>query len=1180
MLELKGVTKVYETAGVKHAALKQINLGFRKSEFAAILGPSGSGKTTLLNIIGGLDHYTKGDLVVNGRSTKEFKDKDWDAYRNHRIGFVFQSYNLIPHQTILQNVRLALTLSGISKQESLRRAKQALREVGLGDHLNKRPAQLSGGQMQRVAIARALVNDPDIVLADEPTGALDSETSLQIMDILQKVASDRLVIMVTHNPELADQYATRIIRLKDGTITADSNPYTTASKTEAASTTKRKRRRTKMSYFTALSLSLKNLLTKKTRTILVALAGSIGIVGIALISAMSTGFQNYINTVEEDTLTSYPLTLMEESADLTGIMLSMTGGVEGATDGQSVRENQVLTGALGSVSHNDLTGFTSYLDAHPEVVSADVKTIENEYNVDPLIYTVDATGKLAKLNPSNLFTTLIGDTSMLSSYSSLTSVFQQKELSNLQEDSHLVTGRWPENYDEIVISLAEPGVIPDLMTYSLGFHDTEELNTILAKILNGEAVEPAGPPLEISYEDLMRTDLRLVPATATYRYNEKYNVYEDMSEDPVYMQDVYDHQAEKLKIVGIITPNSDMSAGGNGVYYLPSLVTHIITKSAQAEITQRQLANPTLDIFSNKAFGQDDNNFDFEFSDLVSVDNAALQQAFGVTIDQDAIAAKTQDYLGEISTDIDAGTGEVPTVRETLVLRFRQLAAELSTRFDAEFTRRIEVPDLTDPENPGAPRDLGPVIQDLTEQSGTFVADFVGTDVDQYLATQNFSDLEAEFGLPASAFQEAFSGLLKLYTVNYAEWYMPQKIAAMLLQSLSAQGFYDHLHDSLSPGLSTDPSPGTNDGNADPETDPNSSTNGTDSTNPEPSPDSGTHTVPGPDLNLDPNLVPDLDSLLDMLPEGLPELDPDATGNVWPFNGTYPEAKMQDFLDTGEVAGAFDTLSVTVAQVYLKKTILTKIGGLTSYLSSSFADAFHLDQDALLGAFHLNFTEDELTRVISAMFNEKKVTLNSNLSDLGYQDLGKPTRIAFYFNSFDGKSDFVAFLDDYNDQMRAAGTDEKVVEYSDTTGVLMTSVEVIVDAVSYVLIAFVSISLVVSSIMIGVITYISVYERTKEIGILRALGASKHNISSIFNAETFIIGLLAGLFGITISYLLIPIINAVLHHFIGDIPLSATLPPSTSGALVLLSIILTIIGGLIPAHSASKRDPVEALRSE
>ena len=1086
MLELRGVKKVYDTNGVKRTALKKINLAFRDAEFAAILGPSGSGKTTLLNIIGGLDKYTKGDLLVNGRSTKQFKDKDWDAYRNHRIGFVFQNYNLIPHQTVLQNVRLALTLSGVSKKESVRRAKRALKEVGLEEHIDKRPAQLSGGQMQRVAIARALVNNPDIVLADEPTGALDSETSVQIMQILKDVSKDKLVIMVTHNAELADEYATRIITLKDGEITSDSNPVSKEEGIPAKEAKKpgRKPRHTKMTFWTALSLSTRNLLTKKARTLLISIAGSIGIIGIALISAVSTGFQNYIDTIEKETLTSYPLTLMEESADLTGILLSITGQGESSGNEQKVTENQVLTGALGSVSHNDLQSFMEYYNEHKSETESDVRLVENEYNVDPLIYTVDKTGQLAKLNPSDLFSSLIGESSLLNNYSSLTSVFQQQELANMQEESKLVAGRWPEKYNELVISLANPSVIPDLMTYSLGFHDTSQLNEILTKIMSGEATNIQEEPLELSYDELMAADLRLVPATATYKYNEKYNVYEDMSEDSEFMRNVYENQSEKLKIVGIVTPSGSMSATGNGVFYLPSLVTHIIDEAGKTEIVQRQLAEPDTNIFSNSPFGEDKNDFDFEFSDLVSVDNDAIQKAFGTTIDPNQVAAVTQEYMGGIQEDINIGTDEVPTAQEDITKKVRGMATALvdciknAANSNPEFAQQLR--DYVDP-------------QKSTDEVKTAVNAKISELTDQFMATQNFQDLQSKYTIPSEYLMPAMTGLMKGWAA------------------------------------------------------------------------AATPVIGGELLRED---------ITNMFPDMSPELLNQQFGELPSVDDT-----LEKYMGNKDIIDAINVLSTTAAKFYLAQTILTRVGNLTQYLSSTFANAIHVDQDALLGAFKLNFTEEELTRVISAMFNQEEVTLSSNLSTLGYQDLNKPTRIAFYFSSFDGKTEFMKFLDNYNDQMRETD-EEKVIEYSDTTGVLMSSVKVIVDAVSYVLIAFVSISLIVSSIMIGVITYISVYERTKEIGILRAMGASKHNISSIFNAETVIIGFLAGIFGVVISYLLIPPINLVLHHFTGDIPLNAALAPGTAVALVALSIVLTLIGGLIPAHSASKKDPVEALRSE
>ena len=1048
MLEIRGVDKTYVVAGQKKKVLNNIHLNFRVSEFVAILGPSGSGKTTLLNIIGGLDKYSNGDLIINEKSTKRFSDKDWDAYRNHRIGFVFQSYNLIPHQTVLNNVKLALTLSGISKRESIQRAKKALKDVGLSEHINKLPSQLSGGQAQRVAIARALVNDPEILLADEPTGALDSETSIQIMELLRRLAKDKLVIMVTHNPELANEYATRIITLKDGKITSDSDPYDGKIKTDLNLTEAGKRnKKTNMSFFTAFSLSLKNLLTKKARTILVAIAGSIGIIGIALISAVSTGFQNYINKIEEDTLTSYPLALMKESADVTGILLSLSGDESTEQVDNILKENQVLTSTLGTVSNNDLPSFAEYLNVHKDAINDDIRLLEYEYNVDPLIYTRDTTGDVAKVNPSTLFTSLVGESSLLRNYSSMTSVFQQYDLDNLKADTELLAGRYPEEYNELIVVLSDKNSISELITYSLGFHDTNELNKIVSKIMSGENVDIHNKPLELTYDDLLNVDLRLVPMTDTYKFNEKYDVYEDMSSDKKYMENVF-NKSEKLKIVGISVMSSEMLSSRGGIAYLPSLIPHIIDRSSQTDIVKKQLSNPDVDIFSNTKFGEEKNDYSFEFSDLVSIDEAALSSAFGVKIDQNSISQKTKEYMNNISNDISVGVKDVPKIRNELTDEFKTLADELTSAFSDDIVS-------------------GNIDYSVLIGDQEAAKEFLNNYVDSFISTKDFSNLESKYYIPKDQFSNVFSGLLKGYFASY-------------LQSLvSMQNF-----------------------------------------------------------------------------------------------------SMNDFLATAEVSTVFDSFSVTIAEISMQQDILTKIGGLTAYLSNSFASAFNVDQSAIINAFKLNFSEDELSRVVTAMFTKKKTTLATNLSALGYQDLSDPTEMDFYFWSFDGKTRFLEFLDGYNDLMRSLEKDDQVIEYTDATGVLMSSVKTIVDAVSYVLIAFVSISLVVSSIMIGVITYISVYERTKEIGILRAIGASKHNISSIFNAETFIIGFLSGLFGVVISYLLIPIINLILHHFTGDIPLSAYLEPKMAGFLIVLSIVLTIIGGLIPARSASKKDPVEALRSE
>ena len=570
MLELKNIKKTYVTGDEKVEALKGINLKFRESEFVSILGQSGCGKTTLLNIIGGLDRYTSGDLIINGKSTKKFKDRDWDAYRNYKVGFVFQSYNLIGHQTILSNVELALTIGGISKSERKTRAIKALEDVGLKDQIHKKPNQLSGGQMQRVAIARALVNDPDIILADEPTGALDTKTSIQVMDILKKISKDKLIIMVTHNPELAEKYSSRIIRILDGQITEDSNPINEEyeEKTDTS-----KIGRTSMKFWTAFRLSLNNLLTKKGRTILVAFAGSIGIIGIALVQSVSNGFQAYVDHIQEDTLTSYPLTIMQETTDVASALLSMTTQENKSEASEEIKEEQYISKMLDSLSTNDLKSFKHHLEKNYSEVKDDLSSIKYSYSVEPFIYAIDSTKKVAKLNPSNLFSSAMGSSVMMSSFSS--SVYSQMidDKETLNNSYDILAGHWPQKYDEMVIVLSERSTISDLLVYSLGFRDTEELNDIVKKIMSGEKVKIKNKPMSFTFEDLMSKELKLIMPADTYKYNKKYDVYEDMTEDEKYMKKVYD-KSMNLKIVGVVTAKEGVSsmALNPGVAYTSDLV--------------------------------------------------------------------------------------------------------------------------------------------------------------------------------------------------------------------------------------------------------------------------------------------------------------------------------------------------------------------------------------------------------------------------------------------------------------------------------------------------------------------------------------------------------------------------------------------------------------------------------
>lgn len=1053
MLEIKKITKIYQTEGFKQTALNKVSVNFRKSEFAAILGPSGSGKTTFLNIIGGLDKYTSGDLIINNVSTKNYSDRQWDSYRNHRVGFVFQSYNLINHQTILKNVELALTLSGISKDQRKERAINALKDVGLEKHMNKKPNQLSGGQMQRVAIARALVNNPEIILADEPTGALDSETSVQIMKILKDISKEKLVIMVTHNPDLAKEYASRIINIKDGEITSDSNPFD--GKDDLKEDETNKTSKTKMSFLTALSLSFNNLMTKKGRTILVSVAGSIGIIGIALILAVSTGFQNYVDSIQEETLTSYPLTIMQESSDITSVLLSMRTGEKKDIKEGSVEEAQYITSMLSNISANDLKSFKKYLNDNYKEVKSDLSNVSYNYSINPNIYTIDAVNKLAKLNPSNLFDSMMGQNTLMQSYSSMASIFSKMvdNVSEIESDYEMLKGRWPEKYDEMIIVLSEKSSISDLLVYSLGLRDTEELTTMVTKIMSGEGVKVENEPKTFTYDDLMNLDLRLIMPSDTYKYNSKYDVYEDMSTDEKYMENLY-KKATKLKIVGIVSPKEGTTtmALNPGVNYTSSLIDYIIEYSKETEVVKKQLAKPEIDVLSGKRFDAKTNNFNFEFKDLVKVDNKKLQSAFNISISQSDLEKQTKKYMEEISNTI---TTDTTPANEAFSKVLETLANNLMNSITTEFK-------LNDIQN---------IINSLlnTEETNNYL-----------------KELETKFVIPSETFKTTYKGLLEGLLTSY----------------ITAYNTY----------MKT----------------------------------------------INPEFVID-------------ESNPSAI-----ITEELKTTVIDSYLKSASIIKTSETMAKVMTETTMKKTILSKIGELTSNISKSFASSFNVDQDKIASAFTLNFSKDELARVVNSMMNKKESTQRMNLILLGYQDKEEPTYISFYFNSFEGKEHFLSFIDTYNKSV----DEDKEINYSDTTGILMSSVKTIVNAVSYVLIAFVSISLVVSSIMIGVITYISVYERTKEIGILRAIGASKGNISSIFNAETFIIGFLSGLFGIGISYSLIPIINTILHKYTGNIPLSATLNLDHAGILIVLSIILTLIGGLIPASSASKKDPVEALRSE
>ena len=1059
MLELKNIKKTYELNDFKQKALDGVSLSFRECEFASILGPSGSGKTTLLNIIGGLDKYTSGDLIINNISTKLYKDRDWDAYRNYRVGFVFQSYNLISHQSILSNVELALTLSGVSSKERIRRAKEALIKVGLQEHINKKPNQLSGGQMQRVAIARALVNDPDIILADEPTGALDSETSVQIMNLLKEVSKEKLVIMVTHNPELAKEYSTRIIKLKDGKVIDDSNPYNPV-KTKIIKKDE-SNHKTSMSLFTALGLSFNNLMTKKGRTTLVSFAGSIGIIGIALILALSNGFQNYIDSIQNDTLSSYPLTITSSSADMTSLFLSMMDSDEDGEEG-IIKEKQYMTSMFGSMSVNDLKSFKKYYEKEDNSIMKDISSIKYGYSVTPNIYTIDSSKKLAKLNPSSLISTMYSS-NMSMSISSFSSVFTQMtdDIDKLNSQYDILEGKWPEKYNEMVIVLPDQYSIPDLLVYSLGLRDMDELTDMITKVMSGEDVKISHESYNFTYKDLMNIKLKLINQHETYKYNSKYKIYEDMTDDEEYMMNLY-NESEDLKIVGIVSPKKGTTSKSlnPGVAYKKELIYHVIDNAKNSKIVKMQLYQEDIDVFSNKRFDSNNKKSNLNFEDMISVDEKMLKDAFNIKIDQNDIKNSTTNYMNKISSNITVDTTTAKT-------NFMNSLTSLITGLTNDY--------ITNP-------------KDEKDDKAILYMDDIDFIVDSYInrtnATKIFKNLEKSYVIPSDVFKNTYQKLL----VGYLQMYV----------SIASQN-----------GLIID----------------NNSNTG---------------------VYLD-------YSLLNSVTEG--------------------------YMGSSAIIATSEGFASKMTEASMQKNILTEVGNLTNNLVSKFSNAFNVDQNKIAKAFKFNLNEDELKRLMSSMMTKSESSYSNNLINLGYQDLDEPTMISFYFNSFDSKENFIKYLDNYNEKMKNSGEDDKEIKYTDTTGILMSSVKKVVNTVSYVLIAFVSISLVVSSIMIAIITYISVLERTKEIGILRAVGASKSDISHVFNAETFIEGLISGLFGIGITLLLCIPINIIIEHLINVSGL-ASLPFNGALLLIILSVVLTLIAGIIPSRMASRRDPVEALRTE
>lgn len=1114
MLEIKDICKQYKTGDLIQKALDHVSLNLRENEFVAILGPSGSGKTTLLNIIGGLDRYDSGDLVINGISTKKYKDRDWDSYRNHTIGFVFQSYNLIPHQTVLANVELALTISGISGNERKKRAIEALEKVGLKEQIHKKPNQMSGGQMQRVALARALVNDPDILLADEPTGALDSETSVQVMDLLKEVAKDRLVVMVTHNPELAHQYANRIVTVKDGHILSDTNPYV-PEKSEVVPVHKNMGK-SSMSFLTALSLSLNNLMTKKARTILVAFAGSIGIIGIALILSLSNGVNAYIQNTEQETLSEYPLEITKSAFSMTSMMSNMQDKAQDTTNDGEVKEVDIVGDMFGGIATNDLASLKKYIDSGKTKIGDYSRSIEYQYNIDPQIYLPNTDNGIKKVNPNTLLANsgVAPTSSAYASSFSMNDFFALPKNKDLYEDSYDVKeGRWPQAYNEAVVVLSADGNVSDMVLYSLGLKDYSELEKIVESFQNAESADISSTSKNYAYKDFVGVTLKLVNAFDTYVYDDSLQVYSSKENDTAYMKDLIQN-GEDLKIVGVVQPKDDVSVSmlSQGIYYSSTLIDHVINEAKNSEIVKAQISQKDKNIFTGKRFGEEESTFDT--NSLFTVDEKALQNAF--KMDTSKINVNFSDYLDASVLQNSVSISD-DTLKDMVSSAMKQVSQE----------------------------DAQKALQTLLESYMQYVEDNkIENPIDSF-------EKYLESGQAKQVLVQSFSTIVKNDTNT-------KLVSEAIKDALS--NFYQQHSEDLSAYLNTDEGKRAVEQTIE---------NAYRSVN---------FVITDDDLNsIAKNLIGgyvasggslDVDSISDSFSAYLNTTE-----------GQDALAKVVDvFIDVNQLRDNFaDVMNAQSSSII--NALSTSVNRAMLAMVQQIPRALSIDTNAFSNAFQMNMDADDLQNIMASMMNSSSATYEGNLSALGYADLRDPNEIVIYPKDFDSKSAIKDVLNDYNTQMKKED-EAKVITYTDVVGTLMSSVTDIVNVISYVLIAFVAISLIVSSIMIGVITYISVLERQKEIGILRAIGASKRNISNVFNAETFITGALAGLFGVSITLLLLIPGNSLIHALTGSTEVNAALPMNAGVILIVLSIILTLIGGIIPSKKAAKSDPVKALRTD
>lgn len=1134
MLELKDLCKEYKTGTLVQKALDHVSLNLRDNEFVAILGPSGSGKSTLLNIVGGLDQYDSGDLIINGISTKKYKDRDWDSYRNHTIGFIFQSYNLIPHQSVLKNVELALTISGISGKERTERAKAALEKVGLGEQMHKKPTQMSGGQMQRVAIARALVNNPDILLADEPTGALDTETSIQVMELLKEVAKDRLVVMVTHNPDLAYEYANRIVKLKDGKIISDTNPFTPDEGT-VEEPHHENMGKSSMSFLTALSLSFNNLMTKKARTVLVAFAGSIGIIGIALILSLSNGVNTFIRNTEEDTLSEYPLEIEKSSFSL----MSMMGGAEGSPsvlkseDPGGAKEEDVIGKMTSSVDENDLVSFKKWIDSGESGIDPYARSIEYNYSVTPQIFR-ENDGSIIQVNPNKTLNSsgLIPTSSLYASAFS-TSVFSSlpKDEEIYKESYELKAGKWPENFDEAIVVLGPGGNISDMTLYTLGLKDYSVLEDIMSSIsdnvsagtASSGAVQVADDSGKIyPYEDLTGIEFLLFPNSSLYSYDDSLGVWTDRSDDENFLKSNSD-KAEKIKVVGVVMPteDTDVSMLTPGIAYTPELITHIIEMNKDSDIVKAQMADETIDVLSGKPFGADESEFDM--ASLFSIDENAMQNAFSIDPSKIRINPNSIDLSG-LSGAVSDST--INSLKDSLS-GIDMANAGIDT--NAMFTE---------------------LMNDYWEKStmDDAMSNFLSSNEARNSVEQALSNIVNRRRAAGGNISETLTAMNQELLNSFSENFV--KSGAQIPTNR------DELNAAFTNYLATD---------------------------------EARQIV----SNYSEKLTPDFTLTSDDEQEVINALT-SSWASYLANNGFAPsiEEDFRNYLLGGSaqeiinkyLAGKIDTAAIeNQINSEVGAAVAPYISGIMNNFISSITrqipNAFSFDESAFMSAFKMNMDAEEMQKMLASMLSDSS-SYENNLKAFGYADLESPDEVVIYPIDFDSKTAVEKILDEYNEEMKENGEDGKVISYTDIVGTMMTSVTKIINTISGVLIAFVAISLVVSSIMIGVITHISVLERRKEIGILRAIGASKHNIREVFNAETFITGLLAGGLGIGISVALLIPTNMIIQHISGRQEISASLPPDAAILLVVLSVVLTLISGVIPAQKAAKSDPVLALRTE